>query len=81
MGVYHSRKRTRVYWRGAIIWFSYNFLNEPWRINWVHGEPGGGPVLKTEASWRTINGIVVRTRNSQTFLHWRRLPKYLRSSG
>lgn len=80
MGIYRARRRTRVYWGGAIVWFSYNSLN-PSGIWWVHGNPGGGPVLKVDVSWRNINGILIRTRNSQTFIHFRCFPKYIRNSG
>lgn len=67
------QKRSRVWLGGAITWYNYNLLNGP-GVHWLHARPGGGPVLVEDASWRNINGILIRTRNSQTFLHFRRLP-------
>lgn len=73
---YLSPKRNRVWLRGAIVWYSWNMLN-PRGVGWVHAGPRGGILTKEDVRWWNINGIFIRTRNTQTFLHFRRLPWYL----
>lgn len=72
----HAPKRQVVLLRGVIVHFNHNTLNPP-GVALVHAQKNGGGVLKGETSWRTVNGIMIRTRNSQTFLHFRRLPWYM----
>ena len=36
-------------------------------LHWVH-ERDGGPVLKTESSWRTIRGVWLNTRRGSYWL-------------
>lgn len=76
MGIYGKRKRRVFLFRGILVYFNYNHFNPP-GIHLVHARPDGGPVFKQDVSRRNINGILIRTRNSQTFLHFRRLPWYL----
>lgn len=78
MGTYGKAKRTRVWLRGAIVHFNYNLLNGS-GLHLVHAEADSGCVFKTNVSWRNVNGILIRTRNSQTFIHFRRRPWYMRS--
>ena len=69
----------RFWWEGAIVLFHRNLLNGP-GVHLVHANKDGSCVLKTEASWRNINGILIRTRRHQLFLHFRRRPPYLRGA-
>jgi hypothetical protein len=39
----------------------------------THAEKGGGPVLKDEASWRTINGLMVTFRGYNYMFLFRRV--------
>lgn len=32
------------------------------RLGLLHARPGGGPVLKGESSWRTVNGAYFNTK-------------------
>lgn len=32
------------------------------RIGFMHAHKGGVPVLKTESSWRTVNGVYLNTK-------------------
>jgi hypothetical protein len=59
---------------GTIVWFSYNTIN-PRGIWLTHAGPGGRILLKTEVHWTNINGILIRTKNTQTFLSFRRRPR------
>lgn len=58
--------------KGVVFWYGRNQFFGP-GIAWIYAELGGGPVLKDQISWRKINGIVIRFRDSQLFLHFRRL--------
>jgi hypothetical protein len=42
------------------------------RANWWHCSPNGGPVLKTEVSWRTVSGFYVRIGHRLLSVQWRR---------
>jgi hypothetical protein len=70
--------RTVVLLRAMIVWFSYNQLNGP-GIHILHAGPRGGILTNWSRRWYNINGILIRTRNTQTFLHFRRFPRYMRS--
>jgi hypothetical protein len=79
MGVLMSKRR-RVWLNGVVVWFNYNTLNPP-GMNLLHATQDGLPVLREEKlGWRTFHGVVIRTRSSQTFIHFWRLPSYLRKS-
>lgn len=41
-------------------------------IGLSHGRRGGGPVLRTEASWRTVNGLWINTPRGACWLLFRR---------
>lgn len=44
-------------------------------VGLMHSHKGGVPVLKTEASWRTINGVYANTRWGYVSFLFRRLMK------
>lgn len=46
------------------------FLTPPFCL--LYTEPGGGPVLKGETSWRKLSGFQVRMGTWQFWLSWRR---------
>lgn len=58
--------------KGIVFWYG---RNQFWGrgVCFVYAEPGGIPVLKEKVSWRKINGICIRFKKSQLFLHFRRL--------
>lgn len=45
------------------------------RAGFMHAHKGGAPVLKTESSWRTINGLFVNTRWGYAYVLFRRRMK------
>jgi hypothetical protein len=59
-----------------IVWYSFNLLNGR-GIWWLHAGPKGGILTKQSVRWYNINGILLRTRNTQTFIHFRRFPRYM----
>ena len=71
-----KRRRSHVLFWGVIVWYSWNLLNGR-GIHWAHAGPNGGILTKRSVNWRNINGILIRTKNTQTFIHFRRLPWYL----
>lgn len=75
MGHLTPKRRAILLW-GAIVWYGWNMLNGP-GVHWCHAGPRGGILTKKSVNWRNINGIIIRTKNTQTFLHFRRLPWYL----
>lgn len=68
---YLTPKRSRNILRGYILWYSWNQLNPP-GIHWLHSGPKGRLLLREDVRWTNISGIIVRTRNTQTFLSFRR---------
>ncbi len=38
----------------------------------IHARANGGPVLKTESSWRTVSGFLFRLRRRVVFVQFRR---------
>ncbi len=40
-------------------------------IHWAHGKQGSSVVLKTEANWKTISGIVINTKWGALWLYFR----------
>lgn len=72
-----KRTRSFIWLWGAICFYGWNQLNGP-GLHWCHAGPRGGILTKRSVHWWNINGIIIRTRNTQTFLHFRRLPRYLR---
>lgn len=71
-----NRKSHVLLW-GVIIWYGWNLLNGP-GIHLLHAGPRGGILTKRSCRWYNINGILIRTRNTQTFLHFWRLPRWMR---
>lgn len=69
-------RRTRVLLWASIVWFSFNQLNGR-GIHWAHSGKGGGILTIKSTHWWTISGILVRTRNTQTFLYFRRRPRWM----
>lgn len=60
-------KRKKATWERA-IWFKPaprgkmpSFIGDK-RVGFMHAHKGGAPVLRTESSWRTINGVYLNTR-------------------
>lgn len=60
-------KRKKASWERR-IWFKpaprgrvASFIGDK-RVGFMHAHKGGAPVLKTEASWRTVNGVYVNTK-------------------
>lgn len=37
----------------------------------THAVRGGGPVLEIDASWRTVNGVLVATRRGSVWFEFR----------
>jgi hypothetical protein len=52
------RKRGRVF---SVIKNGPRFIGER-RMGFMHAHKDGAPVLKTESSWHTINGVYLNTR-------------------
>lgn len=42
------------------------------RLGWLHATSSGAPVLRSEASWRTISGVIVVLPKSTLFIQFRR---------
>jgi hypothetical protein len=42
------------------------------RVSALHAMPDGGPVLRSESSWRTINGVAFVFRKSTLLVEFRR---------
>lgn len=61
-----KRKRKKVITSGRPI------LGARYGLHWAHAAPGGGPVLRNEASWRTISGLLVNTPRGAVWLFFRR---------
>lgn len=70
---YREPKRERKWLRGRICWFSWNMLNGR-GIHWLHSGPKGRLLLREDVHWYNVSGVVIRTRNTQTFLYFRRAP-------
>lgn len=51
------------------------FVGDGRRVGFMHALKGGAPVLKTEASWRTINGVFINTRWGYISFCFRRVAK------
>lgn len=75
MGHLTPKRKSILLW-GAICWYGWNMLNGP-GLHLSHAGPRGGILTKKSVNWRNVNGIIIRTKNTQTFLHFRRLPWYL----
>lgn len=43
------------------------------RVSLSHATSNGGPVLKGEASWRTVNGVAFYTRKNHVWVLFRRV--------
>lgn len=48
-------------------------LRRPWTLALTQAESGGGPVLKTEASWRKVNGAAVFLPDRAVWIELRRV--------
>jgi hypothetical protein len=59
--------------RFVIVHRSRTQLIEP-GIHWAHNAPGGRLLLKTQISWRTISGIILRAGSLVVWLYFRRRP-------
>lgn len=70
---HHMKNPTVKLW-GAIVFYHHNLINGS-GLHWLHAGPKGKVLLKTEVSWRNINGILIRTPDHQLFLHFRRIPR------
>jgi hypothetical protein len=46
------------------------------RVSLSHAHKGGGPVLKEEASWRTVNGFAFYTRKHHVWVLFRRVYEF-----
>lgn len=54
----------------AVYTIKYPFL---WRrLHVWHNHPNGGPVFKSEASWRTASGVYLRIGHKIFSFQWRR---------
>lgn len=42
------------------------------RVTVLHANPSGGPVLREEGSWRTVNGVAFVLRRSTLLVEFRR---------
>lgn len=51
------------------------FVGDGRRAGFMHAHRGGVPVLKTESSWRTINGVYFNTRWGYGAFLFRRVMK------
>lgn len=67
-----EEKLWKNYLNGQIIWTNRNILNGP-GIGLMHLHKDRKMVLKEDASIHTINGFVIRGRNWQLFLQFRRI--------
>lgn len=56
----------------AIVWVHRSRYAIYPRLAWNYARPNGGPVLKTEKSWRHINGVLFRVGQSTTWVTFRR---------
>lgn len=79
MGRLNTKHNCRVLLWAMIVWFGYNQFN-PRGIWILHAGPRGGILTKWSCRWYNINGILIRTRNTQTFIHFRRFPRYMRTT-
>lgn len=41
-------------------------------VHLLHAPPGGGPCLRSEATWRNVAGVVVSTSRGSAWLFFRR---------
>jgi hypothetical protein len=55
-----------------IIRGNRRMLSVRYGIGWSHGRPDGGAVLKTEVSWRNINGVWINWPTGSVWLLFRR---------
>ena len=53
-------------------------LNSGYGLHFCHADKGGHAVLRWEASWRTVNGVVINTKAGAAWVLFRRLAPVIR---
>jgi len=56
----------------VFIYLRTTYMFRLWTPVWSHAGPGGKLLLKTEVSWRNINGFAVNTPWCCVWIHFRR---------
>jgi hypothetical protein len=54
------------------VFKSRPYFHRPWSMVLSHARKGGGPVPKTETSWRNINGVGIFLPTRSIWLEFRR---------
>lgn len=68
-----SKERHRKYLGGIVfVYLRTTYMFRRWIPVWSHAGPGGVLLLKSEVSWRNINGIAINTLWFAAWLRFRR---------